>query len=246
MKVLYLDESGDHNLSVIDPQFPVFVLGGVIVDQDYAEGPLTKALNSFKQEMFGTTEIVLHTADIARNRNGFEALKNRAFRERFYARLNELMFRLDYKVVACAVLKEEYVHRYGNLAKDPYVLGLEEIAQVFRFEIGNVHHGGIIVAERRSEHLDSRLIASWSSLVTLGAQSIRARSVAQRIERLELRTKDENLSGLQLADLVVTPIARHILGKTDYEDWRIIEGKIREDRRGMTGGYGLKVLPEMK
>jgi len=32
MKVLFLDESGDHSLNVIDPQYPVFVLGGVIVD----------------------------------------------------------------------------------------------------------------------------------------------------------------------------------------------------------------------
>ena len=31
MKVLFLDESGDHNLAVIDPQYPLFVLGGVIV-----------------------------------------------------------------------------------------------------------------------------------------------------------------------------------------------------------------------
>ena len=36
MKILYLDESGDHSLSVIDPQYPVFVLGGVIVDVGYA------------------------------------------------------------------------------------------------------------------------------------------------------------------------------------------------------------------
>ena len=44
MKVLFLDESGDHNLSVIDPSYPIFVLGGVIVDQDYAD--LTEALTT--------------------------------------------------------------------------------------------------------------------------------------------------------------------------------------------------------
>ena len=32
MKILFLDESRDHSLSVIDPQYPVFVLGRVIVD----------------------------------------------------------------------------------------------------------------------------------------------------------------------------------------------------------------------
>ncbi|MHB8782940.1 MAG: DUF3800 domain-containing protein [Desulfobacteria bacterium] len=40
MKILFLDESGDHNLSVIDPQYPLFVLGGVIVDKDYAESEM--------------------------------------------------------------------------------------------------------------------------------------------------------------------------------------------------------------
>lgn len=40
MKVLFLDESGDHNLSLIDPQYPVFVLGGAIVEKEYAEGEL--------------------------------------------------------------------------------------------------------------------------------------------------------------------------------------------------------------
>ena len=68
VKILYLYESGDHNLSVIDPHYPIFVLGSVIVDEEYAAGPLNEALNEFKQEVFGHTSIVLHTADITRNR----------------------------------------------------------------------------------------------------------------------------------------------------------------------------------
>ena len=37
MKTLFLDESGSHNLAVIDPQYPLFVLGGVILEQTYLE-----------------------------------------------------------------------------------------------------------------------------------------------------------------------------------------------------------------
>ena len=48
VKVLFLDESGDHNLTVIDPNYPVFVLGGVIVDQEYADGPLAEAFRSIQ------------------------------------------------------------------------------------------------------------------------------------------------------------------------------------------------------
>jgi hypothetical protein len=39
VKLLFLDESGDH----IDPQYPLFVLGGVIVDKDYAASVSTSA-----------------------------------------------------------------------------------------------------------------------------------------------------------------------------------------------------------
>ena len=50
MKVLYLDESGEHNPAVRDPHYPIFVLGGVVVDKDYADGTLTQLFNAFKQE----------------------------------------------------------------------------------------------------------------------------------------------------------------------------------------------------
>ncbi len=39
MLALFLDESGDHNLVKIDPQSPLFLLGGIIVDRRYALKP---------------------------------------------------------------------------------------------------------------------------------------------------------------------------------------------------------------
>ena len=105
MKVLFLDESGDHNLSAIDPSYPMFVLGGVIVDKEYADGPLTEAFDDFKLRMFGRTDVVLHTADIIRTRNGFESLKDNELRAHFYTELNALMRELRYEVVACVIRK---------------------------------------------------------------------------------------------------------------------------------------------
>ena len=119
MKVLFLDESGDHNLAVIDPQYPLFVLGGIIVDKGYAEGKMTEAIQDFKRRLFGRGDLILHTADITRNRNGFERLKEPAFRERFYAELNELVRSLIFTVVACVIRKDEHLSRYGMAALDP-------------------------------------------------------------------------------------------------------------------------------
>lgn len=244
MKVLFLDESGDHNLSKIDPQYPMFVLGGIIVDKDYADGALTRGLNAFKQALFGRTDIVLHTADIVRNRNGFERLKEPAFRLRFLAGLNDLMRRLRYTVVACAIRKDDHLSRYGVAALDPYLLSLDVLVERFCFEIGKVTGGGIIVAEKRDPTLDRQLDLAWLNLKIQGTRYLQANHIDQRILGLNLRAKQDNIAGLQLADLVVSPIGRHVLGKPDREDWRIVEEKFRRSRSGRVEGFGLVVLPK--
>ena len=246
MKVLFLDESGDHNLSVIDPQYPLFVLGGVIMDKEYAYGPLNDALNKFKYEMFGRTDIVLHTADITRNRNGFEAMKSGAFRNRFYERLNELMVDLTYSVVACVIRKDDYLSRYGLAALDPYLISLDILVEIFCFDVGHISKGGVIVAERRDPTLDRSLELSWSNLKIQGTRRIRGGIVEERILALKLRDKKDNIAGLQLADLVVSPVGRYVLGKPTKEDWEIVSSKLRRSPGGRVENYGLVILPSQQ
>jgi hypothetical protein len=244
VKLLFLDESGDHNLSIIDPQYPLFVLGGVIVEKDYADGVLPAALADFKKEMLGRSDIVLHTADIARNRNGFERLKDRTFRELFYRGLNTLMRDLDYSVVACVIRKDQHLARYGMAALDPYLLSLDILVERFCFDIGKVGDGGLIVAEKRDPTLDHELELAWLNLKIQGTRYLKAIDIENRISGLTLRSKKDNIAGLQLADLVVSPIGRHVLGKADKEDWQIVESKFRRDRHGKSEGHGLVILPK--
>jgi hypothetical protein len=244
MKVLFLDESGDHNLSTIDPQYPIFVLGGVILDKDYADTVLTDELNAFKTAFFGRSDIVLHTAGIARNHDGFERLKDAVFRKEFYSALNALMRRLEYSVVACAIRKEEHLSRYGVAALDPYMLSLDVLVERFCFAIGKISGGGVIVAERRDPTLDRELDLAWLNLKIQGTRYLRASDIGDRILGLNLRSKTDNIPGLQLADLVVSPIGRRVLGKPEKEDWRIVEEKFRRSPKGRVDGYGLVTLPK--
>ena len=244
MKILFIDESGDHNLSVIDPQYPIFVLGGVIMDKDYVEGQLLNEINRFKRELFGTTDIILHTADIARNRNGFESMLVPEFRSRFYARMNELMTNLPYSVVACAIHKEESLSRYRLDTVDPYLICLDILVELFCFEIGDRRKGGVIVAEMRGQALDRQLELAWQNLKLKGTRRVQGRQIDHRIEGLSLRPKTANIAGLQLADLVVSPIGRYALGKPTKGDWEVIMRKFRRSPQGRVDGYGLVVLPK--
>lgn len=244
MKILFLDESGDHNLAKIDPQYPLFVLGGVIADKEYAEGEMQEAISDFKLRLFGRDDLILHTAGITRNRNGFERLKDTMFRERFYRELNELMVALDYRVVACVIRKQVHLSRYGLAAVDPYLLSLDILVERVCMDIGEIPKSGMIIAEKRGPTLDRQLELAWLNLRIQGTQYMQAVQIDRRIQALTLRDKAENIAGLQLADLVVTPIGRRVLGKSIKEDYQIIESKFRRNWRGEVTGYGLVVLPK--
>ena len=82
MRIMFLDESGDHNLNLLDPFYPVFVLAGCILTQEEHDKKLSPAVEKFKHEMFKNDKIILHYVDYTRNKNGFEQMAEKLFREK--------------------------------------------------------------------------------------------------------------------------------------------------------------------
>jgi hypothetical protein len=76
-----LNETGDHSLDVIDAQYPVFVLGGWIMDLRYHDGVATPRLEVYKRRLFGRSDFIIHTPDIVRRRGPFQKLTDKAFHQ---------------------------------------------------------------------------------------------------------------------------------------------------------------------
>jgi len=248
MKLLFLDESGDHSLDVIDPQYPVFVLGGCMMNLRYHDEVATPRLEAYKRRLFGRSDFIIHTTDIVRRRGPFHKLTDKAFRDRFYAETNALMRELEYKVVACVILKDQHLDQYGLVAMDPYLLSLRILVKRFAFEIGAMASatGGEIIAEARDEVLDNELRLAWIDIRTTGTEYVSASEVRNRINDLHIRDKKQNITGLQIADLIVSPVGRYVLGKKPRQDWEIIKSKFRSASGGRFEGYGLVILPKKK
>lgn len=243
MLLMFLDESGDHSLDKIDPQYPLFVLAGVILDEEYANTTLGERLRVFKRDLFGTDDIVLHTADITRNRGGFERMKEPEFRQRFYERLNSLIESLEFKVVACAIRKDEHLEKYGLSAINPYLLSLHVLVERLVFELNAKRTEGTIIAESRGGTLDNELDLAFLNLKIQGTRYIQASEIRRKVRGLVFQEKHRNVAGLQLADLVATPIGRFVVGKEIKEDFRIVEQKFRTFQ-GKYHGAGLVILPK--
>lgn len=240
---MFLDESGVHWYET-GSQYPVFVLGGVLTRVTYAKTEIHDRVTQLKVDHFGDPTVTLHTSDIVRNRGPFAILKDASRRHLFLRDLNQLMRDLDYQVVAVAIKKDEYLAKYGPKALDPYECCLGVLVERFCYEIGEAGEKGWIVAECRRPDLDARLLAVWGGLKRNGTHYVSGADVGSRVRDLLYRKKTDDICGLELADLVVSPIGRHVIGKADHEDFRIVEAKFR--RVGNNNNYigsGLVILP---
>ncbi|HEY5167786.1 MAG TPA: DUF3800 domain-containing protein [Thermoleophilia bacterium] len=244
MHHLFLDESGDHSLAHIDAGYPVFVLGGILVAGDCALRRIEHAVATLKRDFFGDADLVLHTADITRNRRGFERLADPEMRDRFHCRLNTLLGELDFTVVACVIRKRALLERHGALAVDPYMLSLGILVERFCFELGGSGRQGSILVERRNERLDHELTVAWDMLRLNGTRYVRPEVLRRRIAALEFATKVDGGAGLELADLVVTPLGRWMAGLPTKPDLDVVRGKLRRGPKGDWEGAGLVILPK--
>jgi len=100
--------------------------------------------------------------------------------------------------------------------------------------------------ERRGRQLDRELIVAWQSLRLNGTRYVSPGTITRRIASLELRGKCAQAAGLQLADLVVSPIARAVIGRDTKDDYAIIRSKMRRSPSGRVEGAGLVVLPKRR
>ncbi len=70
---LFIDESGDHGLVSIDPNFPVFVLCGIVISEpNYIS--INQGLKDLKKRFWGDRKVILHSRDIRKCDNEFQIL----------------------------------------------------------------------------------------------------------------------------------------------------------------------------
>ncbi len=241
--ILYLDESGDHGLTQIDQNFPVFVLCGVIFREDgYNEFRI--ATNKIKEKFWGKKTVIFHSRDIRKCEKEFQILFDTDVKAEFYTDLNSLIENSRYKIVAAGVNKEAHIKRYGKLANDPYEISLSFVIERAIFLLDEVKDESKelkIVIEKRGKKEDNNLASHFSKIKALGTYYVDRERMSQYKIEIEFKDKKENINGLQLSDLVAYPIARYIIDrKRANPAFDILKNKFYMK---FGNRYGLKIFP---
>ena len=239
--LVFVDESGDHNLVHIDPQFPVFVLLFTIIRKDDYVNQICPALQRFKFAFWGHDEVVLHEHEIRKPAGDFRFLLQRDVRERFLAGLAAQMQAMAATVVAVVIDKHAYVARYNQPAS-PYDYAMETgLERVFRHleDLGEGERATSIIVEKRGRREDAELELAFRRVCD-GANALRRPMPFQ----LVMIPKSSNSAGLQLTDLMARPVAlHHLRPHQPNRAFEIIEAKFCRSPSGKVEGWGLILLP---
>ena len=243
--ICFLDETGDHGLSYIDKNFPLFLLSACLFKEDTLK-EVERNVNKFKNQFFRSTQVFLHSRDIRRCNGVFQILFDNSIKKEFYENLNLIISKADYKIIASGINKEKHIKKYGKSAKDPYALSLSFIFERLIFCLDDFDQNGTvhIIAESRGNKEDQMLLSHARSVVDRGTYHVNRERMVKKIKKFSFCTKKDNVIGSQIADLSAYPLARHIIyPKEPYPSFDIIKSKIYCDKKGKYDGWGLKVFP---
>jgi len=246
--IVYVDESGDHSLTAIDPNYPVFVLAFCIFHKRYYSDTVVSALQKFKFKHFGHDIVVLHERDIRKEKGDFNIFHGVAERHAFMDELTTLIDESNFVLIACVIDKPAFKTR-GEVAVDnPYHYalryGLEQLAG-FIDEKGQSDRDTHVVVECRGKKEDRDLELEFRRICD-GANGLNRELPFV----VKFASKQVNSSGLQLSDLVARPIGLRVLRpEQQNRAFDVLTRKFYcEGGRQHVGegyeGVGLKRLPD--
>ena len=254
---LFIDEVGHDNLNTAnDPNERYLCLLGVIMDVEKDHVALDTALGDLKFDTFGNKSVVLHRREIIDKKPPpFDRLKDPAIRTSFDGGLIKVITDSDYSVVAVQIDKKEHIDRYAVWRSHPYHYCLKAMLERYVMHLNSLGATGDVMAEWRGIGPNRKLEAAYKYLYTRGTDNLTGDQCQRRLSsgQLKIQKKTANVSGLQLADLLASPVNRYLLCRRNKEEMiapfgkQVIEilreSKFRRKWDGRLDGYGYKLLP---
>lgn len=213
--IVFADESGDHGLVTVDPQFPVFALVFVIMRKDDYLKQVLIPFEELKFQIWGHDQVVFHESDIRKERGDFALLRtDRQLREDFLQRLSEIIAAADFKIVASVIDKQRLKTKYND-PYNPYEIALLFcMERTLKFLDSQQQSSSLchLLLEARGKTEDNELeLELLRILANQSSWGYRSVDFSNSNFRHRFLDKKSNCSGLQLADLVARPIALRTL-----------------------------------
>ena len=258
---IYIDETGTHVLKNVenDDNIRYLSLTGLIFRQDLHDGPVHGRLEKIKEDLFGHSAdnpVILHRKEIVDKIDPFAALRNPAIEYEFNARFYALVAEAPFTSITVSIDKLELRKKYTVWRHDPYHYCLECMLERYILWLERKKFVGDAIVESRTKATDKSLKRSYARMYNVGSDFVKA-AVAQRrltTKQLKLATKEKNISGIQMADLLAHPALKAMkydrlqIERPDHYGQKLIKilekyKYMRNPKNKLISGWGQKWLP---
>lgn len=238
----FIDESGDHGLTKIDTDFPVFLLCGVLIKEEDYES-IRQSINKLKHSIWGSKEVIFHSRDIRKCEKEFQKLFDLELKAKFYEELNKIINNSPYIIIASAIQKDRFIEQFGKLQDDVYEVALSFVIEqaIMALKSSGEETTLSIIIEKRGRKEDKQLDDHFQRILGKGTGKLSADEITEHYPTFTFKNKRENINGLQLADLVAYPIARYVIEPNRANPaFDVLEPKIYRTNGGLDG---LRIYP---
>lgn len=221
---IYIDEVGNSDLENSDnPNHRFLSLTGVIGELSYFDSVVQPQMEALKRKYFdyhSDDPIIFHRKEMLNARAPFERIKDDNVRKLFDCELLELLSKWKYSVVTVCLDKKRHKETYSIWQYDPYHYCLAMILERYALFLKRKGCVGDAMAESRGGKEDMRLKESFERLMNRGTDYVGHDILSQVLtsKELKVKLKQNNISGLQIADLVAHPSRNEILSDNGFID----------------------------
>jgi len=247
---VFLDECGSHSLTTTQG-FGAFVLSAVIIAPEQFDA-IDKEWKQWKVQELGR-DASTHEPDVRGGKGPFWFNGDRKRRASARESLARKLTELDFTGIACVVVRDKYEDVYGKDAMDAslpdhiYLMALDFLAERIVLALDREFGGAIgrVYAESRGPREDATLQYEFVRLQLDGTSYISDSWFRyQLIPGIEFRSKEDNLTGLQLADLLARPCGEKVMDPTSTPDrWPELREKLCQSNETEHSILGLKIVP---
>jgi hypothetical protein len=240
---LYIDESGDHSYGkkelrklqiefkdrTIDypmDHYPELEkedkrylgLTGCIIETEKYRSIFHPKFEDLKQKHFPHNPdepLILHRKDIINKRGPFWRLRDLEKEKSFNEDLLSLFEEMDYTVITVVIDKKVHIERYEGSAYHPYHYCLSALLERYCGFLHFYNAKGDVLGESRGGTEDRQLKDAYNCIYDGGTQFRRPDFFHSGLtsKEIKLKSKQANIAGIQLADLLAYPLKQEILAE---------------------------------
>ncbi len=199
--------------------------------------------------------IILHRKDIFQRKGFFGKLNDSTLCARFDAAIISYLTEIDYAVITVFIDKKGMINQTHWNNKHPYHYLMEILVEKYVQWLERHNCDGDIMPEMRRGKKDAALQRAFIHVQLWGSYYVNSIRIRARLpgKKLKFRAKYENISGLQLCDLIAHPSHMYIrfckghhvhIGPFSKQIIPIlVDSKYDRSNLGRIHGYEMKSLP---